>query len=237
MLPDINCDMGEGINNEEQLMPFITSANIACGYHAGDIATMQRTIELCLQHHVAIGAHPSFYDKENFGRTEWLLPAEEIYELVTQQLYILYEVADSMGAGITHVKPHGALYILSARDENTANVIARAIQDFDPSLMLFGLSGSYSISQAQAIGLKAVNEVFADRTYSDDGSLTPRSLQGALIENAEKAVAQVMQMINKGTVTSITGKELPIKAGTICIHGDGKNAVELAKAIYHATRK
>jgi 5-oxoprolinase (ATP-hydrolysing) subunit A len=237
MLPDINCDMGEGINNEEQLMPFITSANIACGYHAGDIATMQRTIELCLQHHVAIGAHPSFYDKENFGRTEWLLPAEEIYELVTQQLYILYEVADSMGAGITHVKPHGALYNLSARDENTANVIARAIQDFDPSLMLFGLSGSYSISQAQAIGLKAVNEVFADRTYSDDGSLTPRSLQGAMIENAEKAVAQVMQMINKGTVTSITGKELPIKAGTICIHGDGKNAVELAKAIYHATRK
>jgi 5-oxoprolinase (ATP-hydrolysing) subunit A len=237
MLPDINCDMGEGINNEEQLMPFITSANIACGYHAGDIATMQRTIELCLQHHVAIGAHPSFYDKENFGRTEWLLPAEEIYELVTQQLYILYEVADSMGAGITHVKPHGALYNLSARDENTANVIARAIQDFDPSLMLFGLSGSYSISQAQAIGLKAVNEVFADRTYSDDGSLTPRSLQGALIENAEKTVAQVMQMINKGTVTSITGKELPIKAGTICIHGDGKNAVELAKAIYHATRK
>jgi UPF0271 protein len=237
MLPDINCDLGEGMNNDEQLMPFITSANIACGYHAGDIATMQRTIELCLKHNVAIGAHPSFYDKENFGRTERLLPADDIYELVTQQLYILYEVADSMGAGIRHIKPHGALYNLSARDETIAAIIARAVQDFDPSLMLFGLSGSFSISKAQAIGVKTANEVFADRTYCDDGGLTTRSQPGALIEDAEFAARQVMQMINKGTVTTITGKELAVNADTICIHGDGKNAVELAKAIYDATRK
>lgn len=234
---DINCDMGEGIGNDEFIMPFITSANIACGYHAGDAATMLQTIETCIRYNVAIGAHPSFPDRNNFGRSEMNLPVDDLYELVTQQLIIFYEVADSVDQKINHVKPHGALYNMSAKDALMANVIAKAVKDFDSNLILFGLSGSYSISEAKAMGLKTASEVFADRTYQDDGSLTPRSQPGAMIDDTDKAVAQVLQMINVGMVTTVSGKKIPIIAESICIHGDGKNAVEFAKAIHKALKE
>ena len=234
---DINCDMGEDTGNDEAIMPFISSANIACGYHAGDEKTMWQTIEVAKKYNVSIGAHPSFFDKENFGRREINLSPEDIYELVTQQLLLFNEIAMSADARMYHVKPHGALYNISAKDASIAKAIARAVKDFDQHLLLYGLSGSYSISEAKTIGLKTASEVFADRTYSDDGKLTPRSQSNALIEVADKAISQVLQMIKQRTVTSISGKTIPITAETICIHGDGKYAVELATKIHDALEK
>jgi UPF0271 protein len=228
---DLNCDMGEGIGNDADIMPFINSVNIACGYHAGDEKTIWNTIELAVKHGVAIGAHVSFLDRKNFGRTEMKADAEDVYDLVTQQLIIFDEIVSSFDITINHVKPHGALYNISARDPILAASIAKAVKEFDESLALFGLSGSHSIKEAESIGLKTASEVFADRTYQDDGSLTPRSQPGALIEDADKAVQQVSQMINEGMVTTVSGKKIPIKAETICIHGDGKHAVEFAKKI------
>ncbi len=228
--------MGEGIGNDELIMPFIHSANIACGYHAGDVKTMQQTIALCIKYGVAIGAHPSFYDRDNFGRLEINLPVDELYDLVTQQLIIFSEVASSFDIKINHVKPHGALYNMAAKDALMASVTAKAVRDFDKSIILVGLSGSHAIDQAKAIGLKTASEVFTDRTYQDDGSLTHRSQPSALIENTKDAIRQVLQMIREGTVTTVSGKIIPIVAETICIHGDGKHAVEFAKAISDAIK-
>jgi UPF0271 protein len=224
--------MGEGIGKDELLMPFISSANIACGYHAGDAATIRDTIALCIKYNVSIGVHPSFDDRDNFGRMEMNLPADDLYDLILQQLIIFKEATDSLDQKITHVKPHGALYNMSAKDARAANVIAKAVRDFDSSLVLFGLSGSHSISEAKAIGLKTASEVFADRTYQDDGSLTPRSQPNALIEDAGKAVQQVLQMVKEKTVTTVSGKIIPVVAETICVHSDGKHATVFAKKIY-----
>ncbi|MEO7924825.1 MAG: 5-oxoprolinase subunit PxpA [Chitinophagaceae bacterium] len=234
---DINCDMGEGIGNDELIMPFISSANIACGYHAGDPETIWKTVELAAKYQVAVGAHVSFLDRAGFGRNEMQLPVDDLYDLVTQQLLLFEEITGSLGQKINHVKPHGALYNMSAKDALTANVIAKAIRDVDPAMILFGLSGSHSIEQAKAVGLKTASEVFADRAYQDNGSLTPRSQPGALIVATNKAVEQVLQMIQKKTVTTISGKTIPIDAETVCIHGDGKQAVEFARAIHEALRK
>lgn len=234
---DINCDLGEGAGNDELIMPFITSANIACGYHAGDSETMWRTVESAVRHNVAIGAHPSFFDRKNFGRSEMNLDPAEIYDLVTQQIMVLTEIASSLDTKLQHVKPHGALYNLSAKDAALARTIARAVKDFDSNLILFGLCGSFSISEAKAIGIKTASEVFADRTYQDDGSLTPRSQPNALIEETGKVITQVLQMINEGTVTTQSGKVIPIVAETICIHGDGKQAVAFSKAIHTAIKQ
>lgn len=232
----INCDMGEGAGTDEVIMPFINAANIACGYHAGDTATMWQTMQLAIQYKVAVGAHISFFDKENFGRSEIQLSNDEVYELVSQQLIILNEITTALDAKINHVKPHGALYNMSAKDGILATVIAKAVKDFDGNLILVGLSGSHSISEAKKVGLKTASEVFADRTYQDDGSLTPRSLTNALIDTEEKVIKQVLQMIKEGSVTTVTGKTIPIIAETICIHGDGKHAVEFAKVIYEAIK-
>jgi UPF0271 protein len=237
MTIDLNCDMGEGMGNDALVMPFISSANISCGYHAGDEKTIWETIELALKHDVAIGAHVSFLDKENFGRSEIDLPVEVIYELIIQQLIIIEEIADSFDTKIHHVKPHGALYNMSAKNAALAKTIAQAIKDFDASLILFGLSGSHSIDEANIAGLKTANEVFADRTYQDNGSLTPRSQSGALIENTELAISQALQLIKKGTVHSVSGKEIKIKADTICVHGDGSQAAVFAKSIYETLKQ
>ena len=244
MRPDINCDMGEGIGDpslpagrDELIMPFISSANIACGYHAGDATIMKQTVELAVKHHVAIGAHLSFPDRENFGRIEMKLENNEVYDLVTQQLYILNEITTAFGGKLNHVKPHGALYNMSARDAMLSGVIAKAVKDFDASLLLLGLSGSHSISEAKKIGLKTASEVFADRTYEDDGTLTSRSKPGALLKTVEEVVKQVMQMVNDKTVTTLSGKKIAVLAETICIHGDGEHAVAFAKAIQNAINK
>ena len=234
---DLNCDMGEGLDNDALLMPFISSANIACGYHAGDENIMQRTIDLCLQHNVAIGAHPGFADKANFGRTEIQLSFDEAYQLVADQIKMLQKIANNKGTKLHHIKPHGALYNMAARDKGLAPFVALAILDTNSKYLLYGLSSSYLVKEGKNLGLKTVNEVFADRTYKDDGSLTSRSKPGALIENTDAAIAQVLQMVKEGTVTSITGKKVPIVAETICIHGDGEHAVEFAKAIHAALKE
>jgi len=228
---DINCDTGEGIGNEEAIIPFISSANIACGYHAGDENTIWETAELCKKHNVAIGAHPSFLDKKNFGRTELKLDTDDIYDIVTQQLFIIDEIVSDLDVSIHHVKPHGALYNLSAKDKTTAAAVARAVKDFNHELILFGLSGSHSIKEAKKIGLETCNEVFADRTYMENGSLMPRTMEGAVIDDIDKVVQQALQLVNEGTVTTATGKTIKLKADTICIHGDGIHAAEFAKEI------
>jgi UPF0271 protein len=229
---DLNCDLGEGLANDALLMPWISSANIACGYHAGDTDTMQKTIALAIQHDVAIGAHPGFADKAHFGRTEMSLPLNEMFDLVTEQVYLLQQMAQQMGGSLQHVKPHGALYNMSARDALLANTIAKAVYTIDKNLVLFGLSGSLSISEAEKIGLPTASEVFADRTYQSDGSLTPRSQTGALIISTEQCLQQVLQMIQQQTVATTDQKTIPIRAQTLCLHGDGEHAVDFAKQIY-----
>ena len=223
---DLNCDMGEGVGNDEALLPFISSANIACGYHAGNEEEMGRVVKHCLKYKVAIGAHPSFPDKANFGRNAMHFPLPEVYELVKKQIIILQQVAMEAGTRIHHVKPHGAIYNMAAKDPLFAHAIAKAVYDADPSLIYYGLSGSVMIEEAAKLGLKTAEEVFADRTYMEDGSLTLRSQPDALIEYADDMVKQVIQMINDKTVTAINGKIIPMKADTICIHGDGIHAVE-----------
>jgi 5-oxoprolinase (ATP-hydrolysing) subunit A len=234
---DLNCDMGEGIGNDELIMPYISSANIACGYHAGDEKTMQQTIALCKKYNVAVGAHPSYPDRENFGRTDMLLPPEEIYEMVKKQIELLKKIADEYNMPVRHVKPHGALYNMAARDKNIAPFVALAVKDVDEKLFLYGLSGSHLIKEGKNHGLKTVSEVFADRTYKDDGCLTARNKPGALINDTSVAIGQVLQMVKEGTVESVNGKKVSIEAETICIHGDGEHAVGFAKAIYIALKE
>lgn len=233
----INCDMGEGIGNEALLMPYIHAANIACGYHAGDEATMEQVVDRCLHYGVHIGAHPSFPDRANFGRTTMQLSLAEIYTLVTDQLTILNAVVVKKGAELHHVKPHGALYNMAAQQTPVAHAIARAVRDFDPSLVYYGLSGSVMIDMAQEEGLQTANEVFADRTYQPDGSLTPRSQPDALITHEALMLEQVLRFIQEQRVRTITGEEIPIKADTICIHGDGVHALAFAKAIHTTLRE
>jgi 5-oxoprolinase (ATP-hydrolysing) subunit A len=234
---DINCDMGEGIGNDELIMLFISSANIACGFHAGDGNTMKETVSLCIKHNVSIGAHPSFADRENFGRSELKLTPGEMYDLVVRQIKLLEEIVKAAGSELKHVKPHGALYNMAAKNSQLAAVISLAVKDVDPKLILFGLSGSQLIKQGKNIGLKTASEVFADRTYLDSGNLTPRHLPGALIEDADKSLAQVLQMVNEGTVTTLSGKKIPMVADTVCIHGDGVHAVAFAKAIFQSLKE
>ncbi|MEP7141664.1 MAG: 5-oxoprolinase subunit PxpA [Ferruginibacter sp.] len=228
---DINCDIGEGIGNEELLVPFISSANIACGFHASDENEMKRMVALCLQYGVAIGAHPSFPDRENFGRAAMNLTAQKIQQLIKEQLKALNKIVLAAGGRMHHVKPHGALYNMAAKDTLLAMSVAEAVKDFDDSLIYYGLSGSVMIDEAVESGLRIAHEAFADRTYQPDGSLTPRTYPGSLITDAGQVIAQVMQMIDKKMVTATNGEHISIQADTICIHGDGSNAVEFLKKI------
>ncbi len=228
---DLNCDVGEGCGNDPELIGLVSSANIACGVHAGDIDTMRRTVDLAIKHDVAIGAHPGYPDRENFGRLPMTLSASEIKRIVTDQIATLSEIARSAGGQLGHVKPHGALYNQSARDPELAATIASAVSEFDSKIILFGLSGSHSITEAQKIGLRTASEVFADRTYQTDGSLTPRSKPNALIHDDEAASTQVLDMIKYGRVRSVDAIMIPIIAETVCIHGDSEKAVILARTI------
>ena len=234
---DINCDVGEGMGNDKALMPYITSANIACGFHAGNGETIRSTIELAKLYNVKIGAHPSFRDKEFFGRREINMPEDKLYAIVIEQIIKMDLIAREKGVKLHHVKPHGALYNMAARDAKMARIIAQTVKDFDDSLVIYGLSGSYLVSEAQAMGLQTASEVFADRTYRDDGSLTPRSLPNALITKEAESLQQVMQIVEQGTVTTLSGKIIPIQAETICIHGDAKTAVSFARAVSNALHR
>jgi UPF0271 protein len=231
---DLNCDLGEGFPTDADLMPLISSANIACGFHAGDADTIRRTIGLALLHNVAIGAHPGFADKANFGRTTMALTPEQVYQLVQAQLALFSTIAQEEGAVVRHVKPHGALYNAAAQSLEWANAIAEAVRDFDSNLILFGLSGSVSIQAAHALGLQTANEVFADRSYEADGTLTPRHLSHALIQDTDQCIAQVLGLLEKGLVVTPEGQRIRLQADTICLHGDGLHAISFAKAIRHA---
>jgi len=237
LICDLNCDMGEGIGNDEAIMPFITSANISCGFHAGNGDTIRHTMLLAMKHNVYIGAHPSFHDKENFGRKEIHLGHDKLYAIVLEQLIKIDLIAREKGAKLHHVKPHGALYNMAAREKDIAATIALAVKDFREDLIVYGLSNSFLISEARSIGLKTASEVFADRTYRDDGSLTPRSQPGALIEDEEQCIRQVLQMVKQGTVTTTSGKLVPMMVDTVCIHGDGKHALRFAIKIHEALKQ
>lgn len=229
--------MGEGCGNDVALMDHVSSVNIACGFHAGDAATMRQTVEAAIAKGVAIGAHPSYPDLQGFGRRAMSLSANEVYDIVLYQVSALKGICEASGGKLRHVKPHGALYNHAAKNAETARAIAEAVRKIDPDLILFGLSGSDYITIAEKVGLKCASEVFADRTYRSDSSLTPRSEPNALIREAEVAVAQVLQMVKSQTVTATDGKTISITANTICIHGDGENALEFAQTISRSLKE
>ncbi len=234
---DLNCDIGEGMPNDRALMKFVSSVNIACGYHAGNKGIMQQTVEWALENNCAIGAHPSYPDTENFGRIDILdksVSRADLPGLIADQIELLDEICREAGTSIHHIKPHGALYNRAAVDEEVSAIICRVIRNFNPDLFLYGLSGSLTKKIAKEQDIKFVNEVFADRTYLDDGRLTPRTDPGSLIEDQDSSLQQVMQMILERTVTSVRGKRISLEAETICIHGDGTHALEFAAFIHHA---
>jgi UPF0271 protein len=230
---DLNCDLGESfgaytLGMDESILPFLTSANIACGFHAGDPGVMYETVNLALKNKVAIGAHPGLPDLVGFGRRNMEISPREAYEMVVYQIGALYGFVKAAGGKMQHVKPHGALYNMAAKRRDLAEAIAEAIYQVDPELILFGLSGSELVFAGEKIGLSTAHEVFADRTYQADGSLTPRKGVNALITDQQEAVAQVVRMVKEGAVLSQQGKDIAIKADTVCIHGDGAHALEFA---------
>lgn len=229
---DINCDMGEGMHNDAALMPYISSANIACGYHAGNEDTIKRTIELALENQVAIGAHPSYNDRANFGRQSQTISLIELAELLSEQISLFERITNEMGCRIHHVKLHGALYNDCAKDAMSSKIIAQTIQAIDPSILLYGLSGSHTIKEAKMIGLQCVQEAFADRTYQPNGQLTPRHMDHSIITDPAIAANQVLKMVFDQEVQVNNGQMIEVKADTICIHGDHPEALEIAKKIF-----
>lgn len=233
---DLNCDMGEGfgawrMGQDEALLDHVTSANIACGFHAGDPATMARTVRLALAKGVAIGAHPSLPDLQGFGRREMAITPEEARNLVIYQVGALEAFARAAGGRLHHVKPHGALYNMAARDRTLADAVAQAVFDFDRSLILVGLSGSQLLQAGEALGLSCASEVFADRSYEADGSLTPRGTSGALIEDEAFVIERVLRMVREGRVACRSGEEIAIQADTVCLHGDQPRALAFAQQL------
>ncbi|WP_226584878.1 LamB/YcsF family protein [Halobacillus litoralis] len=238
---DLNCDMGESfgsykIGRDEEIMKYVTSANIACGFHAGDPSIMKKTVRLAIENGVRIGAHPGLPDLSGFGRRPMEISSEEAYDMVIYQIGALKGFVEAEGGTLQHVKPHGALFNMAAKQRPLANAIAKAVYDLDPSLVLFGLAGSQLIEAGQQHGLKTASEVFSDRTYQEDGSLTSRREPNALITDHEQAVHQVIRMVKEKKVTAVQNVDIDINAQTICIHGDGERAVDFAKYITHALK-
>ncbi|MED4073748.1 5-oxoprolinase subunit PxpA [Priestia endophytica] len=233
---DLNCDLGESfgayrIGNDEEILDFVTSVNVACGFHAGDPSVMRKTVELAAQKGVQIGAHPGLQDLIGFGRRNLSITAQEAYDIVVYQIGALDGFLKAEGLGMQHVKPHGALYNMAAKDRNLSRAIVKAVYNINADLILFGLAGSELIKAGKEIGLRTASEVFADRTYQSDGSLTARSEKNALIENDDEALAQVVRMVKEGKVKSQQGVDVSLQADTICIHGDGAHALEFARRI------
>lgn len=233
---DLNADLGEGYD-DAAVMPHISSANIACGFHAGDAETMRRTIELCVQHGVTIGAHPSLPDREGFGRREMDTQPADIYTQTLQQIGTLAAVARTTGTKLHHVKPHGALYNMAARDRALSDAIAIAVRDFDASLILVGLADSASITAARDAGLACAQEAFCDRRYRANGSLTPRSQAGAVIEEIDEAIKQAVSIVARGEAIADDGSRVRIAADTLCVHGDRANAGEFARRLHEALER
>jgi len=233
---DLNCDMGESfgawtLGQDAEIMPFITSANVACGFHAGDPGVMRQTVRRALAQNVAIGAHPGLPDLVGFGRRTMDISAEEAFDLTVYQLGALAAVVRAEGGQLHHLKPHGALYNMAATNAALAEAIAEAIYKVQPELTLYGLAGSELTKAGEKIGLKTAHEVFADRTYQSNGTLTPRRQPDALITSPDVAIAQVLRMVQGGWVRTQQGPEVAIRADTVCLHGDGAHALEFARQL------
>jgi len=231
---DLNADLGEGCASDSDLLKLVSSANIACGFHAGDAQTMLTCVREALKNGVAVGAHPGFPDRENFGRTAMQLPPETLYAQTLYQTGALAAIVQAEGGRMRHVKPHGMLYNQAAKDVALADAIARAVHACDPRLILVGLAGSELIRAGQRLGLTTREEVFVDRGYQADGSLVPRSQPGAMIEDEEQALAQTLMMISEGRVRSIDGFYASVNAQTVCLHGDGEHALAFARRLRSA---
>ena len=233
---DLNSDLGESfgfytIGCDEKVLKYVSSANIACGLHAGDPHVIRKTVCLALENNVAIGAHPGLMDLIGFGRRKMDIKPQEAYDLVVYQVGALEAFVKAEGAKMQHVKPHGALYNMAAKDKSLAEAIAKAVYRVNPDLILYGLAGSELTRAGEAIGLKVANEVFADRTYQSDGGLTPRTQADAMIKDEDKAIEQVLTMVQKGSVYTTKGEIVEVKADTVCIHGDSEKALAFANKI------
>jgi 5-oxoprolinase (ATP-hydrolysing) subunit A len=233
---DLNCDMGESfgnhrLGNDEQILEFVTSANIACGYHSGDPSVMRKTARMALERGVAIGAHPGYRDLQGFGRRFMDISPEEAQDMVVYQIGALAAFVRAEGGSMQHVKAHGALYNAAAGRPPLAEAIARAVFSVDPELILFGLSGSELTAAGERVGLRTASEAFADRRYESDGALTPRRFPDALIDDDHTAVEQTIRLVKEGRVGSRQGTDVEVRADTICIHGDGPRALPFARLI------
>jgi UPF0271 protein len=226
---DLNSDLGEGEPSENELLKFVSSASIACGFHAGDPSSMTGSILAARAAGVAVGAHPSFFDRENFGRKELPVSTNEVFALVAYQVGAFLGIATSLGVRPNHVKPHGALYNMAARDPALADAVAHGLLAVDRSLLLFAPSGSALARAGEAVGLRIVREVFADRHYQPDGSLVPRTQPNALLHDAGEAGERVLRMLREEVVRAVDGSDIPIEADTICVHGDTEDAVAFVK--------
>lgn len=224
------------LGNDAALMPFITSANVACGFHAGDPAVMRATVRAALTHGVAIGAHPGLPDLAGFGRRNMDISAEEAFDMTVYQLGALQAVVKAEGGRLHHLKPHGALYNIAATNAALAQAIAEAVYKVQPELLLYGLAGSELTKAGEKLGLRTAHEVFADRTYQANGTLTPRRQPDALITDANVAIAQVLRMVQSGMVRTQPGPEVAIRADTVCLHGDGAHALEFAQRLHQELR-
>lgn len=233
---DLNCDLGESFGNytcgmDDEVLPHISSANVACGFHASDPMVMAATVAKAAKNGVAVGAHPGFPDLVGFGRRNMSVSPAEAKAMVQYQIGALQAFCRARGVAMQHVKPHGALYNMAGRDASLARAICEGIREVDPGLILLGLSGSELIRAADAAGLRYACEVFADRAYEDDGSLVARSKPGAMIADEEEAIHRVIGMVVDGQVTTITGKSIPVRADSVCLHGDSPRALDFARRI------
>ena len=233
---DLNSDLGESFGRytlglDDQILPIVSSANVACGFHASDPVVMEKTVHMAKKMGVRVGAHPGYPDLMGFGRRNMVISPDEAYAYTLYQIGALYAFLKPLGMEMQHVKPHGAFYNTAAKDYALAKAICRAVKDFDPQLVLLGLSGSEHIRAAQDVGLRSVSEVFADRAYEENGELVNRKKPGAMITDEDEALQRVVRMVKEGKVTAITGKDIPIRAESICVHGDGLKPVLFAKRI------
>lgn len=238
---DLNSDLGESfgdykIGNDQALLPYVTSVNVACGWHAGDPMVMDRTVALAKERGIGVGAHPGYYDLMGFGRRKMNLKPEEITNYIKYQVGALMAFTKSHGIRLQHVKTHGALGNLSMVDEATAHAVCRAVADLDEGLLLYSHSGAKLIDIAKQYGIRVVSEVYGDRGYTDDGMLAPRSMPGSMIHDVDEAVERSIRMICEGTVVSVTGKVIPVQADSLCVHGDTPEAVAFLERISQALR-
>ncbi|MBR2990120.1 MAG: LamB/YcsF family protein [Solobacterium sp.] len=239
MMIDLNSDLGESfghytLGNDEKLIPLITSVNAACGFHGGDPLIMMKTVDLVKRTGAGIGAHPGFDDLQGFGRRNVNLSRDELYACVLYQIGALDAFVRAAGLRLAHVKPHGAMYNMAAKNKDMAMAICSAVKDYDPGLIMLAQESGLLYRTAKEMGLPAAAEVFADRAYEEDGTLVARSKPGAMITDPKEALARVIRMIKEGKVTAITGKDIPIKADSVCVHGDGEHALAFIEEIRNA---